>query len=135
MMGCWSGILGGSQVMLPTDYVADAVELGYASTLHRAQGATVDRALVLVDESMSREGLYVGLTRGRASNEAFVVTDGRSAAEVLRLVAGRSGAAVSARGMIEQAEREVGSPAHACGSCGTCRAARMGIVSSGSCGM
>ena len=42
--------------MLPARYVADEVELGYAATAHRAQGATVDTAHALVDpEKASRE--------------------------------------------------------------------------------
>ena len=39
---------GHGEVVLPADYVADHVELGYASTAHRAQGRTVDTAHALV---------------------------------------------------------------------------------------
>ena len=65
----------GGSVRLPTSYVAKNVELGYATTVHRAQGLTVDAAHVLVDKTMTRESLYVALSRGRASNRAYVVTD------------------------------------------------------------
>jgi hypothetical protein len=51
------------------------VELGYASTLHRSQGRTVDRAHCLVDPGTDRESLYVGLTRGRESNMLYVDTE------------------------------------------------------------
>ena len=51
------------------------VHLGYAVTSYRAQGITVDTSHVLVDASMTRENLYVALTRGRATNLAYVVTD------------------------------------------------------------
>ncbi|CUU60762.1 conjugative relaxase domain-containing protein, TrwC/TraI family [Parafrankia irregularis] len=58
---------------LPASYVATAVELGYASTAHGAQGITVDTSRVLVTEADSASYLYVSLTRGRATNEAYVV--------------------------------------------------------------
>ncbi len=52
------------------------VELGYAITVHRAQGATVDTAHAIVGGSgMTREVLYVAMTRGRDSNRVYVATD------------------------------------------------------------
>ncbi len=63
-------------VQLPARYVADHVELGYASTIHRAQGATVDTAHVLARPGMDRQALYVAMTRGRQTNHAYVATDG-----------------------------------------------------------
>ncbi|WP_370328250.1 MobF family relaxase [Euzebya sp.] len=69
-------VLGnGGSVQLPADYVAEHVELGYAVTAHRAQGATVDTAHAIVTPAMTRETLYVALTRGRASNRAYAITD------------------------------------------------------------
>jgi conjugative relaxase-like TrwC/TraI family protein len=65
----------GATVRLSAEYAATQVELGYATTVHRAQGMTVDTAHVLVDAAMSRESLYVAMSRGRAGNHAFVVTD------------------------------------------------------------
>jgi hypothetical protein len=62
-------------VRLPAGYVADHVELGYAVTVHRAQGLTADAAFVLVRPGMSREALYVAMTRGRVANHAYVATD------------------------------------------------------------
>lgn len=38
-------------------------QLGYAGTLHRSQGETIDRAYVLHSPMMNREAFYVGLTR------------------------------------------------------------------------
>jgi len=61
---------------LPAAYVAEHVELGYASTVHRAQGMTVEHCHVLVHPGMTRQALYVALSRGRASNHAYVTTDG-----------------------------------------------------------
>ncbi len=56
-------------------YAVEHVELGYATTVHRAQGMTVETGHVLVDKTMSREAFYVAMSRGRASNRAYVVTD------------------------------------------------------------
>jgi conjugative relaxase-like TrwC/TraI family protein len=65
-----------STITLPAAYVAEHVELGYAITAHRAQGATVDTAhAVVASPEMTREALYVALTRGREANTAYVVTD------------------------------------------------------------
>ena len=65
----------GGRVTLPADYVEARVEQGYAMTVHRAQGSTVDTAYALVDGTWSRELLYVAMTRGRITNVAHVVTD------------------------------------------------------------
>ncbi|GAB3934114.1 hypothetical protein GCM10029976_042600 [Kribbella albertanoniae] len=61
-------------VTLPTAYVQESVELAYATTAHRAQGATVDTAHLLVTDHLTRALLYVGLTRGRHSNHAYIAT-------------------------------------------------------------
>lgn len=62
-------------VVLPAEYVAEHVDLGYAITAHRAQGITVDTAHVVVTGSTTRENLYVSMTRGRESNMAYVALD------------------------------------------------------------
>ena len=66
-----NGPQGGAR--LDPGYVADYVELGYAGTVHAAQGITVDRALVLVDEYSDHELVYVGATRGRDENHLWIV--------------------------------------------------------------
>lgn len=64
----------GRSLVLPAAYVRDEVELGYASTVHRAQGMTVDTAHALIDpDTAARELFYVALTRGRLRNEAYVI--------------------------------------------------------------
>ncbi|MGO1183944.1 MAG: MobF family relaxase [Micrococcaceae bacterium] len=64
----------GRALVLPASYVRDEVELGYASTAHRAQGMTVDTAHALIDpDKAARELFYVALTRGRLRNEAYVI--------------------------------------------------------------
>lgn len=62
----------GGKVTLPAHYVEQSVELGYAATIHRAQGSTVDTAHALVDASTDRAGAYVALTRGRENNQLYV---------------------------------------------------------------
>jgi conjugative relaxase-like TrwC/TraI family protein len=65
---------GGGSVVLPADYVKSHVELGYASTAHRAQGRTVDTAHAMIAAPTEREVLYVAATRGRDSNMLYVDT-------------------------------------------------------------
>jgi conjugative relaxase-like TrwC/TraI family protein len=63
------------KTVLPAEYVAEYVDLGYAVTAHRAQGITVDTSHVVVTPSTTRENLYVSLSRGRESNIAYVALD------------------------------------------------------------
>jgi conjugative relaxase-like TrwC/TraI family protein len=71
-------------VGLPSMYVAEHVELGYAQTSHANQGRTVDRALLYLDGPTDVRGIYVPLTRGRLSNDVYVTLhDDRSAVEVV----------------------------------------------------
>ncbi|MEX1145610.1 MAG: MobF family relaxase, partial [Acidimicrobiia bacterium] len=65
----------GTSVRLPAWYVDEHVELAYAVTAHRAQGSTVETTHTLVRPTMTRETLYVAMTRGRHANTAYVATD------------------------------------------------------------
>ncbi len=65
----------GGEATLPAGYVAEHVDLGYATTTHRAQGITVDRAHVLAAPGMVRENLYVGMSRGRHDNHVYIALD------------------------------------------------------------
>ena len=58
----------GETLCLPADYVHDNVQLGYAATVHRAQGSTVDCTRAVIDHHVDRAGLYVALTRGKIAN-------------------------------------------------------------------
>jgi conjugative relaxase-like TrwC/TraI family protein len=60
--------------LIPEQYLADHGELGYAGNTHVAQGRTTDTAHLLVTGSLNRPSLYVGMTRGRQSNTAYVAT-------------------------------------------------------------
>ena len=70
-----SGTTHRGTLAAPAGYVAEHVELGYAATVHRAQGMTVDTAHLLMDPTLTRAGAYVGLTRGRHTNHLYLVTD------------------------------------------------------------
>ncbi|MET3161872.1 UNVERIFIED_ORG: conjugative relaxase-like TrwC/TraI family protein [Arthrobacter sp. UYEF10] len=63
----------GATVTLHRDYVEASVELGYATTAHRSQGITVDTGHTVVTQGrLTRELLYVSMTRGRAGNRAYI---------------------------------------------------------------
>jgi Ti-type conjugative transfer relaxase TraA len=58
---------------LPHRYVgAGHLDYGYATTVHKAQGATYDRAFVLATEALSREAGYVAMSRARIGTDLFV---------------------------------------------------------------
>ena len=79
----------GGKVTLPAGYVQESVELGYAATIHRAQGSTVDTAHALVDASTDRAGAYVALTRGRENNQLYIsLADGEKRDDVLDRITG-----------------------------------------------
>jgi len=66
------------QVILPASYVAESVELGYACTIHGAQGVTADVLHGIATGTETRQQLYTMLTRGRHANHVHleVVGDG-----------------------------------------------------------
>ena len=66
----------GASLVVPFAYAAAGhLTHGYATTIHKAQGATVDRCYVLADDTLTRERSYTALSRGRHSNELFIVGD------------------------------------------------------------
>ena len=65
-------LTGRGATMLPPAYVAQHVEHGWATTIDAAQGATTDIAILLARPGIDREHLYVGLTRGREENHAYL---------------------------------------------------------------
>ena len=62
----------GRHLRLPADYVAEHVQLGYATTVHGAQGVTADTAHTVAAGAESRQQLYVALTRGRQANHLYL---------------------------------------------------------------
>jgi conjugative relaxase-like TrwC/TraI family protein len=65
-------------VRLPFDYVRTSTGLGYATTIHSAQGVSADTMHGLLTGQESRQQLYTMLTRGRHANHLYlqVVGDG-----------------------------------------------------------
>lgn len=66
--------LHGERRFLPAWYMREHVDLAYASTVHAAQGRTVQNMHVVVDELMDRVAFYVAMSRGKNENRAYVVT-------------------------------------------------------------
>ena len=64
----------------------DDIDHGYAVTIHKAQGVTVDRAYLLATAGMDRSLVYVGMTRHREQATLFAGADdfkSRDLAQVL----------------------------------------------------
>jgi hypothetical protein len=107
---------------LPADYVTNSTGLGYATTIHAAQGVSADTMHGLLTGQESRQQLYTMLTRGRHANHLYlqVVGDGdphtvirpdsispRTPTETLQQILARDEALVSASTML----RELNDPA------------------------
>ena len=108
------------QLTLPAGYVAESVELGYATTIHTAQGVTADTCHGLLTGSESRQLAYTMLTRGRHVNHAWIeVNDTEdhlapaaadllqpaTATQLLEQVVGRDDAPASATTLLSQADQ------------------------------
>jgi hypothetical protein len=61
-----------ARVSFSDEYLSNYVTLGYAATVHSAQGVTADSCYAILGEGASRAMLYVAMTRGRHNNEAFL---------------------------------------------------------------
>lgn len=100
----------GHRAWLPAAYVVDHTELGYATTIHTAQGSTVDTAHTVLTGTETRQLLYVAMTQGRQASHSYVTTVGHgdphsaftpetlrppTAVEILESVLARDGAARS----------------------------------------
>jgi conjugative relaxase-like TrwC/TraI family protein len=109
-------------VRLPSDYVSSSTGLGYAITIHSAQGITADTMHGFASGQESRQQLYTMLTRGRHANHLYlqVVGDGdphtlirpdtvtpRTPTEILQQILARDEAPVSASTVL----RELHNPA------------------------
>ncbi len=58
----------GATINLDRSYLSGFTELGYATTANRSQGHTV-----VAEGRLTRELFYVGITRGRTTNTAYIV--------------------------------------------------------------
>ena len=109
-------------VCLPADYVRESTGLGYATTIHSAQGVSADTMHGLLTGQESRQQLYTMLTRGRAANHLYlqVVGDGdphtlirpdtispHTPTEILQHILGRDDTPTSATTLL----RELSDPA------------------------
>lgn len=65
-------------ISIPMDSY-QAIDHGYATTIHKNQGATVDRAFVLASGTMDRHLTYVAMTRHRDGAQLYV--DGQEFAD------------------------------------------------------
>ncbi len=110
------------RLTLPPDYTAEHVALGYASTVHAAQGSTAEVCHTVATGAESRQLLYVAMTRGRAGNHLYLTSAGDgdehsvltpdallppSAVDLLTRIVARDGAQTSAT----TAQRELTDPA------------------------
>jgi hypothetical protein len=109
-------------VRLPSDYVRESTGLGYATTIHAAQGVSADTMHGVLTGQESRQQLYTMLTRGRHANHLYlqVVSDGdphtlirpdtispHTPTETLQQILGRDETPVSASTVL----RELNNPA------------------------
>src|SRR5581483_3313355 len=66
----------GRHVPLPRGYIVDGhVDHAYATTIHKAQGASYSHALLLGDDRLYRQAGYTGLSRGKVRNDIYLVDD------------------------------------------------------------
>ncbi|MGW4370280.1 MobF family relaxase [Nocardia takedensis] len=108
----------GATVLLPADYVAQSVRLGYAATIDSAQGITADACHIALTGSENRQQLYVAMTRGIHANHAYIPSalsgeegsfytehalNPRTAVENLVAILGRDGAQKSAHTQLRDA--------------------------------
>lgn len=109
--------VSGRRTTLPAPYVAEHTELGYATTVHTAQGVSADTMHGLAVGTESRQQLYTMLTRGRHANHVYLVTasDGdphtlirpetihpQTPTDILEQILVRDDSAVSATTLAEQ---------------------------------
>jgi conjugative relaxase-like TrwC/TraI family protein len=109
-----------SVVRLPARYVATNTTLGYARTINGAQGSTARHECHVVgSDTLTREQLYVALTRGKAENHIYFSTSEAdphailtpkathppTAVDILSGILRRDGAQVSAHST-QRAERD-----------------------------
>ena len=81
MLGTVTGIKNGSiTVTIDGDNITrainpkiyTAIDHGYATTIHKSQGATVDKCLVLASKTMDRHLTYVAMSRHRLETQLYV---------------------------------------------------------------
>jgi conjugative relaxase-like TrwC/TraI family protein len=63
----------GPTITLPATYLHHTTVVhAYATTVHKAQGITVDRAFIYADDRLARESAYTAMSRGAAENHIYL---------------------------------------------------------------
>lgn len=108
----------GRHITLPAGYVSEHVTLGYANTIDGAQGLTAGHSCHVVGaEHLSRQQLYVAMSRARVENHIYLstaeadphrvlapkATHPDTAVDVLTKILARDGAQISATTASRQA--------------------------------
>jgi conjugative relaxase-like TrwC/TraI family protein len=70
-----------ARAIFDNDYLGEHVTLGYAVTVHTAQGVTTDTAHTVLADSATRAMAYVAMSRGRDTNQAYLYTRDTSEAD------------------------------------------------------
>ncbi|MGO6827100.1 Ti-type conjugative transfer relaxase TraA, partial [Rhizobium ruizarguesonis] len=81
---------GQRQVTVPVNRY-QAFDHGYATTIHKTQGATVDRSFVLASTTMDRHLTYVAMTRHREEVQLYAGLDAFKTERALTETLSRSG--------------------------------------------
>ncbi|MGO6993573.1 Ti-type conjugative transfer relaxase TraA, partial [Rhizobium johnstonii] len=81
---------GQRQVIIPVNSY-QAFDHGYATTIHKTQGATVDRSFVLASTTMDRHLTYVAMTRHREAVQLYAGLDAFKTVRSLTETLSRSG--------------------------------------------
>jgi hypothetical protein len=69
------------QFTISRTYAAEHCDLGYALTWHTVEGQTVAFGIALANDSRSRRGLYVAMSRGGQPNEVYSYPSAQEPAE------------------------------------------------------
>jgi len=75
-------LASGQHVTLSSQYLEESTSLGYAMTVFRSQGITVDHAFLLGNDTLFQEAGYTALSRGRLSNHLYSVASEKPRAEI-----------------------------------------------------
>jgi hypothetical protein len=75
-------LASGQQVALSSQYLEESTSLGYAMTVFRSQGITVDHAFLLGNDTLFQEAGYTALSRGRLSNHLYAVASENPRAQI-----------------------------------------------------
>ncbi|KDE96718.1 ATPase AAA [Mycolicibacterium aromaticivorans JS19b1 = JCM 16368] len=95
----------GAWAVFSDDYLREQVQLGHAVTVHAAQGVTADTTHSVLADTASRNLAYVALTRGRASNHAYLYQRDPADTHHIHNQAGVEGVHLARRGTPTQAAR------------------------------